>query len=151
MCVAIDLAAAFDTVSHDILISKIAGSSLPPAITRWLSCYLSGRQAATSFRCTKSSAPASFKDPSCHLHCSTITLLICQGRLHRSRGFLTLTTSQSGLLTKDPTTGVHDQQLPERGRHLPEGKLAFDLCAKVNSHALHSGQTPVIDASRHYS
>ena len=29
--------------------------SLPPAITRWLSCYLRGRQAATSFRGTKSS------------------------------------------------------------------------------------------------
>ena len=47
--------AAFDTVSHDTLISKIVGSSLPPAITRWQSCYLSGRQAATSFRSTKSS------------------------------------------------------------------------------------------------
>ena len=34
VCVAIDLTAAFDTVSHDILLSKIAGSSLPPAITR---------------------------------------------------------------------------------------------------------------------
>ena len=55
VCVAIDLTAAFDTVSHDTLISKIAGSSLPPAITRWLSCYLRGRQAATSFRGTKSS------------------------------------------------------------------------------------------------
>ena len=42
-------------MSHDILISKIAGSSLSPAITRWLSCYLRGRQAATSFRGTKSS------------------------------------------------------------------------------------------------
>ena len=40
----------------------------------------------------------SLKDQSCHLPCSTITLLICQGRLHRSRGFATLTTSQSGLL-----------------------------------------------------
>ena len=50
VCVAIDLTAAFDTVSHDILISKIAGSSLSPAITRWLSCYQRGRQAATSFR-----------------------------------------------------------------------------------------------------
>ena len=34
VCVAIDLTAAFDTVSHDTLISKIVGSSLPPAITR---------------------------------------------------------------------------------------------------------------------
>ena len=41
-------------MSHDKLISKIVGSSLPPAITRWLSCYLRGRQAATSFRGTKS-------------------------------------------------------------------------------------------------
>ena len=50
----IDLTAAFDTVSHDILISKIAGSSLPPSFTRWLSCYLRGSQAATSFRGTQS-------------------------------------------------------------------------------------------------
>ena len=55
VCVAIDLTAAFDTVSHDKLISKIARSPLPPSITRWLSCYLRGRQAATSFRGTKSS------------------------------------------------------------------------------------------------
>ena len=55
VCVAVDLTAAFDTVSHDILISKIAGSSLPPNIVRWMSCYLRGRQAATSFRETKSS------------------------------------------------------------------------------------------------
>ena len=34
VCVAIDLPAAFDTVSHDTLISKIVGSSLSPAITR---------------------------------------------------------------------------------------------------------------------
>ena len=63
VCVTIDLTDTFDTVSHDILISKIAGSSLPPAITRWLSCYLRGRQAATSFRGTKSSTRI----------CSTIT------------------------------------------------------------------------------
>ena len=50
VCVAIDLTAVFDTVSHDTLISEIVGSSLPPAITRWLSCYLRGRQAATSFK-----------------------------------------------------------------------------------------------------
>ena len=55
VCVAIDLPAAFDTVSHDTLISKIVGSSLPLALTRWLSCYQKWRQAATSFRGTKSS------------------------------------------------------------------------------------------------
>ena len=42
-------------MSHDTLISKIVGSSLPPAIIRWLSYYLRGRQAVTSFRGTKSS------------------------------------------------------------------------------------------------
>ena len=36
-------------MSRDILISKIAGSSLPSAITRWMSCHLRGRQAAISF------------------------------------------------------------------------------------------------------
>ena len=55
VCVVIYLTVAFDTVSHDTLISKITRSSLPPVITRWLSCYLRGRQAATSFRGTKSS------------------------------------------------------------------------------------------------
>ena len=42
-------------MSHATLISRIAGSSLLPAITQWLSCYLRRRQAATSFRGTKSS------------------------------------------------------------------------------------------------
>ena len=42
-------------MSHDTLISKIVASSLPTAITRWLSCYLRERQATTSFRGTKSS------------------------------------------------------------------------------------------------
>jgi hypothetical protein len=50
VCVAIDLTAAFDTVSHNDLITKIARSTLPPGIIRWLSCYLRGRQAVTSFR-----------------------------------------------------------------------------------------------------
>ena len=75
VCVAIDLTAAFDTMSHDTLISKIAGSSLPPAITRWLSCYLRGRQSSeVPNRARESSAPASFKDQSCHLPYSTITI-----------------------------------------------------------------------------
>ena len=55
MSVSIDLTAIFDNVSHDTPIPKIAGLSLPLAITRWLSCNLRGRQAATSFRGTKSS------------------------------------------------------------------------------------------------
>ena len=65
VCVAIDLTAAFDTVSHDILISKIAASSLPPAITRLLSWYLRGRQLQLASevlsRARESSAPVSLK------------------------------------------------------------------------------------------
>ena len=64
VCVAIDMTAAFDTVSHDTLISKIVGSSLPPAISRWLTCYMRGRQLASEVpsRARETSAPASFKD-----------------------------------------------------------------------------------------
>ena len=54
-----------------------------------------------------------------------------------------------GFWTKESTAGVHDQLLPERGRHLPEGKPAL-ISPPVNSHALHPGQTPVADASRYY-
>ena len=47
VCVAVDLSAAFDTVCHNKLLSKINRSPLPPATSRWLSIYLRGRQAKT--------------------------------------------------------------------------------------------------------
>ena len=111
VCVAIDLTAAFDTVSHDILISKIAGSSQPPVITRWLSCYLRGRQAATSFRGIKwitrivrTGVPQGSK-----LSPSLFNYYIADMRKptppferHHSLTFW----------TKDPTAEDHDQQLP---------------------------------------
>ena len=56
VCVAVDLTAAFDTVSHNVLISKISRSTLPEVTCRWLSCYPRGRQAVTSCRGVKSSA-----------------------------------------------------------------------------------------------
>ena len=56
VCIAVDLTAAVDTVCHNTLISKIARSTLPSPTTRWLSCYLRGRQARTSCRGVKSSA-----------------------------------------------------------------------------------------------
>ena len=56
VCVAVDLSAAFDTVCHNNLLSKINRSQLPPATARWLSCYLRGRQAKTSFRGVKSTS-----------------------------------------------------------------------------------------------
>ena len=45
--VAVDLSAAFDTVCHNNLLSKINRSQLHPATARWLSCYLRDRQAKT--------------------------------------------------------------------------------------------------------
>ena len=50
VCVAVDLSAAFDTVCHNNLLSKINRSQLPPATARWLSSYMRGRQAKTCFR-----------------------------------------------------------------------------------------------------
>ena len=79
MCVAIELTASFDTVYHDILISKIARSSLPPAITPWLSCYLRGRQAQGSRL-----SPSLFNYYMADMPLPT----------PRSSGFVTLTTSQ---------------------------------------------------------
>ena len=45
VCVTVDLSATFDTVCNNNLLSKINGSQLSPATTRWLSCYIGGRQA----------------------------------------------------------------------------------------------------------
>ena len=56
VCVAVDLSAAFDTVCHNKLLSKINRSPLPPVTSRWLSSYLRGRQAKTCFRGVKSSS-----------------------------------------------------------------------------------------------
>ena len=53
--VALDLSKAFDMVNHDILLSRVADTSLPGYLLRWLSTYLQGRQAQTSFRNTISS------------------------------------------------------------------------------------------------
>ena len=47
ICVAVDLSAAFDTVCHNNLLSKINRSQLPPATAQWLSCYLRGRKVNT--------------------------------------------------------------------------------------------------------
>ena len=51
-----DLSAAFDTVCHNNLLSKIHRSQFPPATVRWPSCYLRGRQAKTCFRGVKSTS-----------------------------------------------------------------------------------------------
>ena len=51
-----DLAAAFDTVNHNALLSKIARSTLPQATCRWLSNNIRGIQSVTSNRGAKSKA-----------------------------------------------------------------------------------------------
>ena len=56
ICVAVDLTAAFDTVNHNVLLSKIAISTLPEASCRWLSNCIRGRQSITSCRGIKSKA-----------------------------------------------------------------------------------------------
>ena len=56
VCVAVDLTAAFNTVNHNVLLSKIVRSTLPEATCRWLSNYLRGRQSVTSCRGVKSKA-----------------------------------------------------------------------------------------------
>ena len=56
ICVAVDLTAAFDTVNHNVLLSKIARSTLPEATCRWVSNYIRGSQSVTSCRGVKSKA-----------------------------------------------------------------------------------------------
>ena len=48
--VTLDLSKAFDMVCHRTLLEKLSRTSLPPSLTRWLSGYLTGRQARTLFR-----------------------------------------------------------------------------------------------------
>ena len=56
ICVAVDLSAAFDTVCHNNLLSKINRSQLPPSTAQWMSCYLRGRQTKTCFRGVESTS-----------------------------------------------------------------------------------------------
>ena len=56
VCVAVYLSAAFDTVCHNNLLSKINISQFPPATARWISRYLRGMQSKTCFRGVKSTS-----------------------------------------------------------------------------------------------
>ena len=56
ICAAVDLSAAFDTVCHNNLLSKINRLQFPPATARWLSFYLRGRHVKTCFRGVKSTS-----------------------------------------------------------------------------------------------
>ena len=56
VCVAVDLTAAFDTVNHNVLLSKIVRTTLPEVTCRRLSNYIRGRQSITNCRGVKSKA-----------------------------------------------------------------------------------------------
>ena len=56
ICVVVDLAAAFNTVNHNVLLSTIAKSTLPESTCRWQSNYIRGRQSTTSCRGVQSNA-----------------------------------------------------------------------------------------------
>ena len=56
VCVSVDLTAEFDTVDHNVLLSKIVRSTLPEATCRWLSNYPRGRHSVTSCTGIKSKA-----------------------------------------------------------------------------------------------
>ena len=75
----INLSAAFDTVCHDKMLSKINRSQLHPATTRLLSCYLRGRQCKACFKGVKSTSGKSTlayrKAPHCAPRYSASTLL----------------------------------------------------------------------------
>ena len=131
VCDPVDLTAAFDTVCHNTLISKIARSTLPSLTTRWLSCYLRGRQARTSCRGVKSSARIK------------IVIIAIQLQLaDKPRP-----TEPVKMLCGQPLYGfpesrcrsrTADQQLPGRDVYVSEGHLSADIGHKVNSHSLHA-------------
>ena len=92
VCVAEDISAAFDTVCHNNLSSKINRFQLPPATARWLSCYMRGRQANTCFRGVKSTSRKVNTGSKLLSSCSAFTLLTCRYRQIQSSGSATLLT-----------------------------------------------------------
>ena len=113
----IDLTASVDTVYHDILISKIARSSLPPNITRWLSCYLKGKQVETSLSGINSRAKTQTHDgnsPSKH-HSTVLPILSTSKKqrlqnLHTQAVDLTFNSNKTTVLSTERPPSSHSGQ-----------------------------------------
>ena len=79
---------------------EITRSSHPLETTRWLSCYLRGRQlspaAEVASRQQGSSTQAFHRAPSCYQHCSAFTYLTCHGQHYQSSGCVIWMTSPYG-------------------------------------------------------
>ena len=142
VCVAVDLTAAFDTVSHNVLISKISRSTLPEVTCRWLSCYLRGRQAVTSCRGVKPSAgivhtgvpqgsklsPSLFSFYLADMPRPTYPVKrICYAD--------DISVWASG--AKLPELEIKDQRLPGKDVRVLEVKFSADISPIVNSYFFH--------------
>ena len=157
VCVAVDFSAAFDTVCHNNLLSKINRSQLPPATARWLSCYLRGRQAKACFRGVNSTSrkvntgvPQGSK-----LSPSLFSFYIAD----MSRP----TDPVKPVCYADDLTvwasGVRTSELEQKNQYLFDGdvpvlmgKLAIDISTKVSSNLVYArpgaGQYPPKDQDR---
>ena len=56
ICATVDLTGEFDTVNHNVLLSKIKRLTLPEATCRWVPNYIRGIRSVTSCRGVKSKA-----------------------------------------------------------------------------------------------
>ena len=142
VCVAVDLSAAFDTVCHNNLLSKINRSQLPPATARWLSCYLRGRQAKTCFRGVKSTSrkvntgvPQGSKLSLSLFSFYIADMPIPTDPVKRVCYADDLTVWASGVSIPDLEVSI--KQLPRGNNCIPEGQFFADFRQKVFSHVAH--------------
>ena len=118
VCVAVHPTEAFDTVNHNVLLSKIVRLTLPETTCRWMSNFIRGRQSVTSCRGVKSKTRI--------VHWRTTRLLIDVTNVIQFylSDVTADRTSQADLLhgrhnrtdfeSQDSGTGAHDQRLPDR-------------------------------------
>ena len=140
VCVAVDLTVAFDTVNHNVLLSKIERSTLPEATCRWLSNYLRGRQ---SFSCrgVKSKARIVHTDVPQGSRKSPTLFSFYLAEIHRPTEPVKqicyaddITVWASGVKLPELEHNINDY-LTEMTRFLRDNSLL--ICTKVDSNAVH--------------